>query len=462
MLRKIKKSKPFSILLVASSILGFSLTDAQVPESNPWNNPDFVDRFIGTYAPRITVEPRVSPADKTYIEEELLTVLQTDRAAAKAMLVEKVQMPDTSASFDMILANMYYQDGQLQQAVQSYEGAIKKHKDFLRAHENIGFLYFQLGNLEKTLVHFTQAVKLGAVDKNIYAILAYLFFEKEQYIAAETSYRSALIYEVENEDWEYGLARSILHQRKFQDAVGLFDRLIEGAPEQAEYWRLQADAYMGLGDNLAAASNYEVLRRLGQISAENLVTLGDIYVENDFVEAALGAYKDAISKQGRLNVEKPLDAAATLIDAGFTDAANEVLSEIQKTYGNSLDSKQSFEVRKLQAKIQAGSGQATAAIIPTLEEMAAENPLDGEVLILLADYYSSSGNFEKGEFLYERAQSIGRYESKALYHYGKALMSHGKYREAIRALERAQNIDPRDEIEEYLVAARNVYRAVAN
>lgn len=264
MLRQIKKSKPFSILLVAFIILGFSFTNAQVPESNPWNNPDFVDRFIGTYAPRITVEPRVPPADKTYIEEELLLVLQTDRAAAKAMLVEKAQMPDSNASFDMILANMYYQDGQLQQAVQSYENAIKKHKDFLRAHENIGFLYFQLGNLDKTLVHFTQAVKLGAVDKNIYAILAYLFFEKEQYIAAETSYRSALIYEVENEDWEYGLARSILHQRKFQDAVGLFDRLIEGAPEQAEYWRLQADAYMGLGDNLSAASNYEVLRRLGQ------------------------------------------------------------------------------------------------------------------------------------------------------------------------------------------------------
>ena len=460
MLRQIKKSKPFSILLVALSALGFSLADAQVPESNPWSNPDFVERFIGTYAPRITVEPRVPPADKTYIEEEFLPVLQADRAAGKAMLIEKAQMPDSNASFDIILANMYYQDGQLQQAVQSYETAIKKHPAFLRAHENLGFLYFQLGNNDKTLEHFTEAVKLGAVDKNIFAILAYLFFEKEQYIAAETSYRSALIYEVENEDWEYGLARSILAQRKFQDAVGLFDRLIEGAPEQPEYWRLQAQAYIGLSDNLSAAGNYEVLRRLGQISAENLVTLGDIYVENDFVEAALGAYKDAIAMKGRLSVEKPLDAAATLIEAGFADAAKEVLAEIQKTYGNSLDSKQSFEVRKLQAKIQAESGQASAAIIPVLEEMAAENPLDGEVLILLADYYSTAGDFEKSEFLYERAQSIGIYESKALYHYGKALMANAKYREAIRALERAQDIDPKDEVEEYLVAARNVYRAV--
>ena len=460
MLRQIKKSKQVTILLVTLFTLGSSTAFAQVPEANPWNNPDFVKRFIGTYTPRTTVEPRVSPTDKTFLEEELLPVLQTDRAAAQQMLINKANEPDSNASYDMILANMYYQGGQLQPAVQSYEAALKKHRDFLRAHENLGFLYFQLGNMEKTLVHFTEAIKLGAVDKNIFAILAYLFFQKEQYIAAETSYRSALIYEVENEEWEYGLARSILAQRKYQDSIGLFDRLIEGAPEQSEYWSLQADAYLGLGDAESAASNYEVLRRMRSISAENLVTLGDIYVESNFIDAALGVYKEAIQKKGRLNVEKPLAAAATLIEAGFPDSASEVLAEIEKTYGGSLDSKLSFEVKKLKAKIQAVKGNASSSIIPTLEEMAAQNPLDGDVLILLADYYSGSEDFEKAEFLYERAQSIGAYEAKALYHYGKALIKKGKYRDAIRALERAQDIDPQENVEEYLLAARNVSRAV--
>lgn len=460
MLRPIQKTKLLLILLPLSSGLGFSESFAQAPESDPWNNPEFVDRFLGTYAPRTTVEPRLTPLDKTYLEEELLPILQTDKAAAQTMLIAKAQEPDSNATYDMILGNMYYQNGQLQQAVQSYENAIKKHKEFLRAHENLGFLYFQLGNMDKTLEHFTQAVKLGAVNKDIYAILGYLFYEKEQFIAAETSYRSALIYEVENEDWEYGLARSILAQRKFKDAIGLFDRLIEGAPEQEEYWRLQAEAYLGLNDHLSAASNYEVLRRLGAISAENLITLGDIYVENEFIEAALEVYKEAIQKRGRLNVEKPLDASAILIESGFFEAADEVLSEIQSSYQGNLDSKQEFEVKKLKAKIRAASGASSSDIIPTLEEMAAQNPLDGDVLILLADYYASVGRFEKAEFLFERAQNIPRFEAKALYHYGKALMNRENYREAIRALERAQDIDPRDDVEEYLIAARNVYRAV--
>lgn len=457
---KFKNLIPVSILSLALNFIGLPISHAQEPNTNPWNNPDFVDRFIGTYAPRTTVEPRISQTDKTYLEEELLPAFQKDRAAAQQLLISKVAEPESNASFDMILANMYYQNGQLQQAVQNYEGALKKHKQFLRAHENLGFLYFQLGNQEKSLVHFNEAVRLGAVDKNIFAILAYLFFEKEQYIAAETSYRSALIYEVENEDWEYGLARSILAQRKFQDAIRLFDRLIEGAPEQSEYWRLQAEAYLGLGDTASAASNFEVLRRLETISAENLVTLGDIYVENRFIAASLEVYKEAILKKGRLNVERPITAAATLIEAGFVDEATEVLAEIDRAYGGSLDSKLAFDVKKLKAKIQAGKGNASASIIPILEEMTAQNPLDGDVLILLADYYSKAGNFEKAEFLYERAQSIAEYEAKALYHYGKALISQAKYREAIRALERAQDIDPKDLVEEYLLAARNVYRAV--
>ena len=164
--------------------------------------------------------------------------------------------------------------------------------------------------------------------------------------------------------------------------------------------------------------------------------------------------------KGRLNVEKPIAAAAILIEAGFADAASEVLAEIDKNYGGSLDSKLTFEVKKLKAKIQAASGEASAAIIPTLEEMTAQNPLDGDVLILLADYYAKSGNFEKAEFLYERAQSISFFEAKALFHYGKALVANEKYREAIRALDRAQSIDPQDEVEAYLIAAQNVYRAV--
>ena len=460
MLRPIKKLKQVLFVLGALSALGMGLR-AQKPQTDFWSDPDFIARFNGTYAPRITVEPRLTQQDKTYLEE-FTTLMQENRAEARASLTVKAAEEGSNASFDLILANFAYQDGNLQEAVRYYESAVKKHKDFLRAHENLAFLYFQLGNGAKARNHFTIAVKLGAVDKNIFGILGYLFYKNEQFIASETSYRSALIYEVQNEAWEFGLAKSILYQRKFKDAVGLFEKLIERNPKETEYWELQAEAFLGLEEKLNAASNFEVLRRMGTNSAENLITLGDIYVENGFVEAALEIYKEAILARGRLNVEKPIDAASNLIDAGFFDAASEVLAEINRSYGNSLDSKMAFVVRKLNAKIQAASDKMSSAIVPILESMVTENPLDGDVLIMLADFYAQNENFEKAEFLYERAQNLRDYEAKALFHYGKALVAMEQYREAVRALERAQDVKPQDHVEEYLVGVRNVYRAVRN
>ena len=448
------------LILSAVGVLATSL-GAQAQQRDFWSDPDFVKRFIGTFSPRITVEPRLAQTDKTYMEE-FATLMQTDRQQAMVSISAKAAEEGSNATYHMILGNFSYQEKNYQEAIVHYQAAIEKHSDFLRAHENLGFLFFQLGNEEKAREHFTTAVKLGAVDKNIYGILGYLFFENEQFIAAETSYRSALIYEVQNEAWEFGLAKSILLQRKYKDAVGLFEKLIDRNPREAEYWELQADAFLGLDEKLNAASNYEVLRRMGAISAENLITLGDIYVENGFIEAALGIYKEAIVARGRLNVEKPIEAASNLIEAGFFDAASEVLAEINNTYGNSLDSKLAFVVRKLNAKIQAANDNMPSSIVALLESMVVENPLDGDVLIMLADYYAQNGNFEKAEFLYERAQNLGDYEAKAYFHHGKALVTEERYREAVRALEQAQDVKPQVHVEEYLTGVRNVYRAVRN
>ncbi len=440
-------------------LLAGAQLQAQAPSTDFFSDPDNVARFKGSYASRLVVEPRVNPEDKEFMEEFAAKIL-SDRADAMEMMRKKAAEKDSNATFDLIMGNLQYEEGDLRAALTSYKNAIKDYDEFLRAHENIGFLYYQLGEVDKAREHFTTAIKLGAVNKNIYALLGYLFFENEQYIAAETAYRSALIYEVQNADWEFGLAKSILFQRKYKDAIGVFEALIEKNPEEPEYWELQADAYMGLDQNLLAASNFEVLRRMQKISAEDLILLGDIYVENEFIQSALVVYKEAIVKRGKLNVEKPLAAASTLINAGFYEEAKRVLSEINRVYGKSLDSKVAFIMRKLEAKIDASTGAADGKVINILEDMIEQNPLDGDVLIMLADYYSTSGRFEKAEFLYKRAQNISEYEAKSLFHYGKALVAKGDYRKAVRTLERAQDSDPKDNVAEYLAAVTNVYHAV--
>jgi len=458
MLNPVTHSKKALLVAGSISLVGLSTLVGQTPENDLWSNPDFVERFTYSYTPNLAIEPRLDGTQKEFLEE-LAVEMAKDRQKAISMLESTQRSANASPAFAVILGNLYYQNGDIQKAAAAYESAIKEQNTFRRAYENLGFLYFQMKQIDKARTTFTEAIKLGSEDKNIYAILGYLFFENGQFIASETSYRNALVYEANNLDWAFGLAKAVLLQGKLKDAIGLFDNLIATNPEEAEYWELQADAYLGLKQNLDAASNYEVLRRLGRIKADQLITLGDIYVDNGFIEPALQVYKEALRRKGTLSIDKPLSAANTLVAAGYFDEAEEVVKIIADTYGNSLDSKMKFEVQKLQAQILAAKGTSNSKVIALLEQMVAQNPLDGDILILLADYYAPN-NFEKAEFLYERAEEISAFEAKAYFHHGKALVEAGKYREALSTIQHSMDIYPQDNVEAYLVGVRNLYHAV--
>jgi hypothetical protein len=56
-------------------------------------------------------------------------------------MLEKSMNPDGSAALDFILANLDYQNGQLDEAVDYYGRALGKFPDFRRAHKNLGLLH---------------------------------------------------------------------------------------------------------------------------------------------------------------------------------------------------------------------------------------------------------------------------------------------------------------------------------
>ena len=99
----------------------------------------------------------------------------------------------------------------------------------------------------------------------------------EQFVAAESAYRNAVLLLPETLDWKLGLTQSVFKQQKYGEAVTLCGELIVQYPERADYWLLQANAFIGLDEPLRAAENYELVDRLGQSTADSLNQLGDIY-----------------------------------------------------------------------------------------------------------------------------------------------------------------------------------------
>jgi tetratricopeptide (TPR) repeat protein len=89
-----------------------------------------------------------------------------------------------------------------------------------------------------------------------------------------------------------------------------------------------------------------------------------------------------------------------------------------------------------------------AAHVKILEEIVRLDPLEGETLILLGQFYATT-DMEKAIFYFERAAALEAFEASAKLRHGQLLVKNGKYQEALPLLKRAYELKPREEVQRY-------------
>ncbi|HEX6853180.1 MAG TPA: tetratricopeptide repeat protein [Candidatus Polarisedimenticolaceae bacterium] len=427
---------------------------ADVP-ADLWNDPTFKQQFTGTYAILPDVEPKPTGSDRL-VFEKVQPLMATNREEARLQL-EKAATEAPSALVDLTLGNLAFEAGDLDEAGRRYEAAIGKFPPFRRAERALGLVRFRQGRFEEAAKHLTRAIELGNVDGLSYGLLATCLSGAGDFVAAETAYRQAILFQPGNQDWRLGLARSAFKQRKYGEASALLDTMIAGRPDRAELWQLQASAWLGLGDRAKAAENLEVVYRLGKAAPETLYTLGDLYGAESNWDLAADAYRRAVAADPRQPAASALRSAETLSQRGALEQGKALTREIASTLGASLGEEDRRRLLKLQARIAVAEGSSDEAA-RVLEEVVAADPLDGDALILLGQHAAKAGDVERARLLYERAAGIDAFEGQAKTRLAQLLAGQGKYQEAIPLLKRAQEIKPRDEIARYLEQVERLAR----
>ena len=151
-------------------------------------------------------EPEIH-RDELELLREVIDLMKANPRAAATMLSQKVT-PDSSAALDFILANLYFQNGDLEHAAKSYRSALAKFPDFRRAHKNFGLLLVQRGDFQGGLEHLSRAVELGDRSGRSYGLMGYCYINLDKYVAAESAYRNAILQEPDVRDWKLGLGGS--------------------------------------------------------------------------------------------------------------------------------------------------------------------------------------------------------------------------------------------------------------
>jgi tetratricopeptide (TPR) repeat protein len=434
---------------------GFAPLSADQELAAVWNDPDFQRRLIGSYGFLSGSEPIMSPEDQQFYNERIRPLLEGDsRKGAppdrkKAIPVLESRLGSkASAQFDYLLGTILFEEGDLTNAVRHFEVALTKFPDFRRAQKNLAFALVRDGRYAEAILPLTRTVALGGGDGKVFGLLGFAYMSQGRFVSAEGAYRQAIVFEPDNLEFKLGLVKCAVETAHYQYALGLLDELIQQYPERDNLWTLQANIYTQLDQPARAGVTLEMLRRLDRATPANLYMLGDLYMVQEARDLALGAYLEALERDGGENPARALRPAQILVSRGAWVEARRLFAEIRKA-GDTLSADDSLKLLKLESQVAMSTGEGDQAI-RVLEEIIQRDPLDGEALLLAGDFYAKGEDPQKAAFRYDAASKIEGFEADAWVKHAQLLVQHQKYPQAAELLRKAQKSRPRDNVQRYL------------
>lgn len=407
----------------------------------------FRESFLATYGTRSDVEPPATTEEKARLEQ-IADLMGSDLRAAAAEIKAAIT-PEGSAKFDFLLGNIYFQVGDLDRAAARFHHAIKKFPNYLSAHRNLGIIHSARGRHELAVESLTRTITLGGSDAAVYAALGQSHLAQGDCSSAESAYRSALTLEPQSFEFRLGLTRAQYDGRKFEDVVATVDELLKKLPDKAELWLLQANAFVELKQFGRAAQNIEIIERMGRGTAESMILLGNIYVNENQPDLAARAFGRALEIDAAKALNPAIKAVEILAGRRELDAAKSMVEAVRKTGSGKVPPGELRRLQKANARMALVEGFSREAL-QTLEAVVAEDPLDGEALLLLGQQYAKSNEPERAMLLFERAGGIASIEPEAKLRHAQVLVGMQRYGEALGLLKRVAELKPNDGLAKYL------------
>ncbi len=447
------KCSPFVSVAMAAFLCSVATSEIASQSSRSielsiWNDADFRRRVAESLLSESDVEPKVTIAERDLMQRVLTSMGAGELDAAIDMLSAR-RSDGASAVLDFTIATLWFQREEYELAATAFEVAVAKFPKFRRAWRNLGLALVRLDRFTPATKAFTRVLELGGGDAVTFGLLGFCHASTGNHMSAESAYRMATLLDPVTLDWKLGLARSFFEQQRFPEAVALCDRLLVEHPDRADFWMLHANASVGAGRPVRAAESFEVVDRLGQSTPASLQMLGDIYVNEELYDLAVGAYVRALERNPDGGIERPLRAAKLMTSRGALAETQTLVERIEALAGARLDDAAKKDVLKLRARLAVASG-AGAEEARVLEEIVRIDPLDGDALILLGQHSGRTGDPEKAIFWFERAASLSAFEADAKVRHAQLLVGLSRYAEALPLLRRAQSLKPRDNIQKYL------------
>ncbi len=436
---------------------GIALFSQTYPLSeNSWSNPEFVDRFLGSYGVLTEKEPEIT-TDESEVFQMIGSFIDAGNLQGAIDLVKGSITVESSAALDYTLGNLYLQNADFNNGIKSYAAAIQKFPNFLRAYKNSALAFIQLQNYEKGLEYMIKSIELGDQNGDSFGLLGYCYLNLNKADSALDAYRMAGVLSPNNHDWQVGKATALQRVGLHEESIAKFEELIEAKPRNQLYYVAAANSCLSLDDQMMATKYLEILNRQGLADNAARMLLGDIYLNQKLYSLSTDVYGEVLDNSTNPDVSRLVRYTSGLISMGAIDEADKFLAKIEARKGSLSDAEQ-LKVLNLRSKVALATGDSAAAVA-SLEEVIKIDPTNGEALLMLGDYYYDESDYEMSLFYYERAQKLDSSRVDAYVQAARVKVTQRKFADAVSLLQKAEGIKHQSHVEAYLTAVRNALKS---
>jgi len=189
---------------------------------------------------------------------------------------------EENAAFSFCLGQIAYYHGQYQEAIKCYDDCLRRkrtHPQVYLVHQNLGFVYLEIDNLEKAEECFREALNAGCKFPESYLACAKLYYDADNLLEASNIINQAMQLDkafiqkyTENgekklEELSYYQALITLEQADIEQAHRQFDGLLNQYPEKALSHAAMGLVYLKTRDFKNARENYlKAFQKEGEVS----------------------------------------------------------------------------------------------------------------------------------------------------------------------------------------------------
>lgn len=240
---------------------------------------------------------------------EMDSLQQAEQLFTEALKLEPANMRNALVFSN--LGTIQRRMGKKKEALESYSLALNRTPYSVTMLLNRASLLLEMDYLDKAFVDYCDVLDIDRENKEALMYRAYIHMKRRMYHNARLDYRAFLELEPGNKTARIGMAMVNQKDKRFQESLEEFNRLIVDYPRDVSLLKARAELEIEMNSLDMALLDLENSARLTPNDPEIYVMCGDIYLMQDKRREAYTAFEKAIDLgiprpklQDRLNASK--------------------------------------------------------------------------------------------------------------------------------------------------------------